>query len=210
MIENLCIEILAIEVGRPTLIGVDGVDGAGKSHFAKTLAEKLSALSSRNVMSSSIDFFHNPRAARTPAGVAPEKSFFLNSFNYEALKKKLLDPLKSKDTGKCMLRHFDHYADVETRSEWVDFDRSTILVFDGIFLHRDELVEYWDYSIFLEAPFTETFKRMAARDGSASDPRDPSNARYFGGQNLYLKNCAPMERATVVIDNSDFLNPVRK
>ena len=47
------------------------------------------------------------------------------------------------------------------------------MVIDGIFLHRDELVEAWDYSIFLDVPFKLSVARMAARDGSAPDPAGP-------------------------------------
>jgi uridine kinase len=76
------------------------------------------------------------------------------------------------------------------------------VVIDGIFLHRDELLEAWDYSIFLDVPFKLSVARMAARDGSAPDPADPSVVRYVEGQRMYLRACRPWERATVVIDNS--------
>ncbi len=46
------------------------------------------------------------------------------------------------------------------------------MVIDGIFLHRDELVEAWDYSIFLDVPFEVSVARMAVRDGSAADFRN--------------------------------------
>jgi len=46
----------------------------------------------------------------------------------------------------------------------------TVLVLDGLFLHRDELVGVWDLSVFLQAPFAVSVARMAARDGSNPDP----------------------------------------
>ena len=72
-----------------------------------------------------------------------------------------------------------------------------MLVVDGIFLHRDELVDWWDISVFLDVPFAETFRRMAVRDGCPPDPTDPANARYLEGQRLYLAQCAPQQRADV-------------
>ena len=78
-----------------------------------------------------------------------------------------------------------------------------MLVVDGIFLHRDELVARWDASVFLEVPFEETFRRMAVRDGCPADPADPANARYLEGQRLYLARCGPHLRATWVVDNAD-------
>jgi uridine kinase len=48
---------------------------------------------------------------------------------------------------------------------------------------------------------------MAARDGGPADPTDPANRRYVDGQRLYLAACAPRERATVVVDNTDLAAP---
>lgn len=80
---------------------------------------------------------------------------------------------------------------------------------DGIFLHRDELVGCWDYSVYLDVAFDVTFARMAVRDGCPPDPADPANHRYVAGQELYLTACAPQSRADVVIDNTDPAAPQR-
>ncbi|MGZ6754483.1 MAG: uridine kinase, partial [Nocardioides sp.] len=55
---------------------------------------------------------------------------------------------------------------------------SAVVVVDGLFLHRDELVDAWDFSVFLEVPFDETARRMAVRDGSSPDHRHPRLRRY--------------------------------
>ena len=191
---------------RPLLVGIDGVDGAGKSHFAARLADRLAALA-RPVIQSSVDYFHNPRAIRYAAEKELHVSFFENSFNYDALKIKLLDPLVSNQGGFVYLRHFDHRVDAEVLVEPTRIDRRCILVFDGIFLHRPELKDYWDFSIFLDVPFEETYTRMSQRDGCTPKPDDPQNSRYFIGQQLYLAQDKPKESATLVIDNANWLNP---
>ena len=80
---------------------------------------------------------------------------------------------------------------------------SAILLVDGIFLHRDELAGRWDFSMFLDVDFATSFARMAVRDGSPSDPDDPRNRRYVEGQRLYLAQCDPASRASLVIDNRE-------
>jgi uridine kinase len=92
-------------------------------------------------------------------------------------------------------------------AEWEQAAAGSVLLFDGIFLHRPELVDYWDYSIFLRASFQSTFARMSVRDGADRDPLAASNRRYLEGQQLYLAACRPGERASVVIDNDDLLEP---
>ncbi len=81
------------------------------------------------------------------------------------------------------------------------------LVIDGIFLHRDELVDSWNMSAFLEVPFSISYQRMAARDGSNPDPHAPANRRYLQGQRLYMRLCNPYERADVLVDNAELEAP---
>jgi uridine kinase len=77
-----------------------------------------------------------------------------------------------------------------------------VVIVEGMFLHRDELCERWDVSVFLDVPFAVSVSRMAARDGSHPDPEHPSLHRYVQGQRIYLSRYKPKERATFVIDNS--------
>jgi uridine kinase len=84
-----------------------------------------------------------------------------------------------------------------------------ILILDGLFLHRPELRGYWDFSVFLDAPFEITVPRGAARGPGFGDPNPNSeaNQRYVLGNILYLREARPKERATVVIDYSDLADP---
>lgn len=54
---------------------------------------------------------------------------------------------------------------------------NTVLIFEGIFLHRDELVDTWDLTVILEVAFTETAHRRALSDGTPSDPDRPAMMR---------------------------------
>ncbi|WP_247355948.1 hypothetical protein [Bradyrhizobium sp. 160] len=74
---------------------------------------------------------------------------------------------------------------------------SSILLIDGIFLHRPELLTYWDASVFLRTDFSVSASRCASRDGSSPDPAAPSNRRFVEGQRLYLRNCQPEAKATL-------------
>ena len=101
IIGNLCSRVLSIQKNGPILVGIDGVDGSGKTQFAKTLADALSH-SNRPILRSSVDFFHNKGSVRKPQGKKSSVSFFENSFNYPELSRKLLDPL-SKSTDSRIL-----------------------------------------------------------------------------------------------------------
>lgn len=157
-------------------IGVDGVDGAGKTWFADELAERI-----EHATRIRVDDFLNPPDIRYRLGRDSPEGFFLDSFDYDAFERAIAGA------------------------------SAPVVIADGIFLHRDELVGLWDFSIWLEVPFSISIPRGAARGyGFGSpDPEALSNRRYVDGQRLYIARCDPQSRATVVIDNSDLADPRR-
>ena len=189
-----------------TRVGIDGVDGAGKTHFADELGDVLTA-SGRSVIRASVDGFHNSRAIRYRMGRGSPEGFFQDSYDYGQLKTALLDPLSPGGSGQYRVAVFDHRSDRLVHAPCRTAEPGDILVFDGIFLHRPELRRYWDYSIFLEVAFAVSIPRGAQRDESSPDPEAASNQRYVRGQELYLRTCTPARFATVTINNDDLLAP---
>jgi uridine kinase len=190
-------------------IGVDGVDGVGKTVFADMLAQTIRS-QGRPVIRASVDGFHNTREIRYRRGKTSPAGFYLDSYNYGELRKVLLDPLGPGGSGVYCPAIFDHSANSPVPAHWSVADPGAVLVFDGIFLHRPELRNAWSLSIFLDAPFDITIPRGAGRGpgwGSA-DVQAPSNRRYIEGQRLYLRENEPQRRANIVIDYSDMANPV--
>jgi uridine kinase len=188
-------------------VAVDGVDGVGKSTFAGALAAALTSRG-RAVVHLSADDFHQPRAARHRRGRDSPEGFWLDSYDYPALVRDVLRPFGPEGSRRYRRAAHDLRTDAVLDLPWRTAAPGTVLILDGLFLHRDELTGFWDFSVFLDAPFEVTVARMARRDGSHPDPRHPSVARYVGGQRLYFAACAPWERADVVIDNRDVTRPV--
>lgn len=189
------------------MVAIDGVDGVGKTTFADELASRLEA----PIIRSSVDFFHNPREVRYARGKHSPAGFYHDSFDLATLRSVLLDPLK-EGAGPRRYRTaaFNHRTDRPVDSPVETAGPRSTLVFDGIFLHRPELRNYWEFSVFLDADRSETLRRCNERDGNpnaSNDPADPVHARYVKGQDLYLRDCRPKERATVVIDNQDLACP---
>ena len=187
-------------------VGVDGVDGAGKTTFAAELAAVLRSRG-RETVHLSVDGFHQRRVLRHRRGHDSAEGFWLDSYDYPALRANVLDAFGHSGTGRYRPASHDLASDRLVDLPWQSAARDAILVLDGLFLHRDELVEQWDFSIFLEVPFAMSVARMAHRDGSDPDPDHPDNARYVGGQRLYFAACSPWERASLVIDNTDLGAP---
>lgn len=129
--------------------------------------------------------------------------FYTDSYDYVRLKDLLLDPLSPGGAGLYRPAAFDHYSDSAVDGDMRQANPGDILIFDGIFLHRPELRDYWDLSIYLDVQFAQSIPRLAARDGGPSDLGAPLNRRYIEGQQHYIRECDPARCASIVIDNSD-------
>ena len=187
-------------------VAIDGVDGVGKSTFAGELAASLRARG-RDVVQVSADDFHHRRAVRHRRGRNSPEGFWRDSYDYGALLHNVLAPFGPGGSRRYRPAVHDLRTDEVLDLPWRTAAPGTVLIVDGLFLHRDELAGCWDFSVFLDAPFEVTVARLARRDGSHPDPRHPSLDRYVSGQRRYFAACAPRRRADVVVDNADVTRP---
>ncbi len=99
-------EIVALLGDGIVLVAVDGVDGAGKTVFADELARVLQACHVA-VLRASIDGFHNPPSIRYARGRASPEGFYLDSYDYDAVRRLLLDPLGRHGDRRIVLAVYD-------------------------------------------------------------------------------------------------------
>jgi uridine kinase len=188
-------------------IGVDGVDGSGKTVFAAELAAHLTGLG-RQVVQVSADDWHQVRSLRYARGRDSPEGFWLDSYDYGRLRSEVLDPLGPGGSRVYRQRGHDLASGEVLRGPGTSAPAGAVVIVDGLFLQRAELAGCLDLVVFLDVPFEETARRMARRDGSSPDPADPSMARYVEGQRRYFAERTPWERADMVIDNTDLTAPV--
>jgi uridine kinase len=188
------------------LVGVDGPDAAGKTTFADRLAGQLRA----PVVRASIDSFHHPAAVRRQRGELSPEGYYRDSFDYLALVNELLAPFREGDARVRIGKH-DFRTDMAALSEARDLPARAVLVFDGVFLLRPELRDWWTLSVYLHVPPEVTITRALHRDvdlfGTTEAITHRYDARYLPGQALYRAEASPQEAAHVLIDNSDVDHP---
>ena len=104
---------------------------------------------------------------------------------------------------------FDQRTDAPLPMRTSIASQESVVIFDRIFLHRPELRDVWDVSIFLNAPFDATIPRIRqGGEWGSPDVHAPSNQRYIEGQRLYLRESKPQALGNFVIDYSDLANPI--
>jgi len=167
--------VAALPASGIRMVGIDGVDGAGKTVFADELAGGLRA-GGLQVIRASADGFHNPAHVRYRLGRHSPVGYYQDSYDYNRLRERLLDPLRSGGARTYVTAIFDvteeSPVDMEERVAPPD---GSVLVFDGIFLHRPELVDYWDCSVFLRVEPEVALERMVQRDGTPGGPDSQEN-----------------------------------
>ena len=210
LLENLTGRIAEIRLPHPVRVAIDGVDAAGKTTLAEELVPLLQA-HGRPVIRASIDGFHNPAHIRYQRGPTSPEGYYRDSFNYEALTELLLSPLGPDGTRRYWSAAFNHRTDSEVQISLETAEPHAVLIFDGVFLLRQELRGHWDFTIFVEAAFEVTLERAMQRDrslfGSPEEVRRRYEQRYIPGQRLYFEECQPKERAMLTVDNNAPLFP---
>lgn len=210
LLAELAGAIAATERSHPVRVAIDGVGASGKTVLADELADSLTGLG-RAVIRASIDGFHRPRSQRYGRGSTSPEGYLDDSFNYEAVRSCLLAPL-GPGGGLCYRTavfdfRTESIVDTQTRTA----DPSAVLLFDGVFLLREELRGFWDFRIFVDAGFEVTLARALKRDlqlfGSERAVRERYESRYIPGERLYLERCCPREHADAVVLNDEPANP---
>lgn len=208
LLRELRAEILHnYRVGR-VLIAVDGISGSGTAAFADDLAEVFRE-EDRTVFRASIDDFHRPREERYARGRDSAEGYYSDSFDYSLFRRVLIEPFRMAGSTGFQLVGFDEERNVGEEARWTTGPKDAVLLVDGVFLHRPELRGLWHYSILLDVPVAEAYRRLHESIGADRRPDASSNARYVGGQALYAVDAAPRGQASVVIDNADEAHPTR-
>jgi uridine kinase len=202
--------------GDRVLVGIDGRSGTGKSTFGDELARALERRG-RVVIRSTTDLFHRPRAERMRLGASSPDGHYQDSHQVPAIVSRLLVPFRS-GASEVLVGAFDEPTD-QPRLLQASVPTSAVLVFDGLFVHRPELLEHWDLTVMLRADrrCDEAWLRFLESD-LPLDPIDRAGEldrrlklakwpRYRQGWSRYLDAIEPT-RATVDIDNEDLAFPI--
>lgn len=123
----------------------------------------------------------------------------------------LIEPLKNGLSMEYYTAVYDFKTESKVQQEPRIATNDSILLMEGVFLLRPELIRYWDYSIFLHIDFEQVISRAKVRDrylfGAEEEIENRYRNKYIPGQQMYLSESNPFSNANVIIDNNDFNNP---
>jgi uridine kinase len=205
----LALHEVALEVGgkaralrRPIIVGISGIECAGKSSFAALLAEYLENRGSRTYVAA-IDDFLNPKTIRYD-GSDLATCYYEKTFRTRELLQQVVHPVFQFGAINNDVLIHDYETDL-VLPRLVRTDRLDVLIVEGVFLFRNPLVEHLDLKVWLEISFEDALSRARGRQTELMRYGSEKIAhryriRYFPAQQRHLDVDRPREAADLIID----------
>jgi uridine kinase len=200
----------SVTVAHPTRVAIDGPPAAGKTTLADELAVVLRT-QGREVIRATIDDFLFPRALRYPRGEYSAEGCYLDAHDYHGLNQVLLDPLGPGGDRRFRCAIYDHTTDTALSLPAMTAPDDAVLVFDGVFLMRPELIAQWDLRIFVSTALDKTVDRAVIREGPRSSRAEVERRwreRYLPAQQLYFAQVRPTDHVDIIVHNDEPGQPV--
>lgn len=168
------------------LIGIDGCGASGKSTLANLLKEECP-----NVSLVHMDDFYLP--SDQIIQVPPFQKPIGADFDWKRVLKQVLDPISQDKSG-----YFQRYDwETDLLAEWHHVPIGGIVIIEGVYSTRKELVDHYDFTIWVDCPRETRLLRGIERDGE--DAREMWENNWMISEDIYLKVHEPQERANLVV-----------
>ncbi|MGV9215651.1 uridylate kinase [Micromonospora sp. RB23] len=200
----------SVDVAHPVRVAVDGPPASGKTTLADELAVFLRR-QGRYVIRATIDDFLFPRTRRYPRGEYSAEGCYFDTHDCAALNRVLLDPLGPGGDRSFQSTVYDHATDAVLSPPKMTAPADAVLVFDGVFLLRPELLDRWELRILVSTAIETTVDRAVIRERQVSSRADVERRwrkRYIPAQQLYVDTVRPIDHVDFVVHNDEPQRPV--
>jgi uridine kinase len=174
------------------LVGIDGTGGSGKSALASGLAGRLRG--TRQVTVVHGDDFYRPMAASDRLLLSPSQGYE-QYFDWQRLRDQVLVPLAGGTVARY--QRYDWATGELGADDMAEVPRSGLVLVEGVYSARPELADYYDLTIWVEAPRALCLSRVRER-GHDHGPGD-WDARWRSAEEHYLAATGPATRLDLVV-----------
>ena len=198
-----------VAVAHPVRVAIDGPPASGKTTLADELATALRARGSP-VVRATIDDFLYPRAQRYRRGEYSAEGCYFDTHDCNGMVKALLDPLGPGGDRRFRAATYDCATDAVVSPPPTTASHDAVLIVDGVFLLRPELIARWDLRILVSTARETTVARALLRERRVSTPSNIERRwrqRYLPAQDLYVGLVAPADLADVIVHNDEPRQP---
>ena len=183
------------------LVAISGMDGSGKTHLTRLLAEQLDRSGVR-VAPIGIDPWQHPQTIRF-GSFDPGAHFYRHAIRFDELFAQVIDPLVANRSLELETRGIRTDVDVWEPLVYVHHDVEVVLL-EGIFLFRRDLVHRYDLRIWVDCSL-ETALRRALERNVENRPVEALRADYdriyHAAQRIHFDLDDPWASSDLLLDN---------
>lgn len=194
----------AANENRVVILGVSGLDGAGKSTFAARAKQYYTALGVSCTTVSVDDFLH-PKSRRYRNG-AGGQSYYEDAFDLERIAREVLVPLQAHGVlGESYYAY--NLSDDSYTSTFFQVRDPTVLIIEGVMIFRAPLLDFLDVKLWIDADRETCLRRAKARVrdirhyGGRSNVAERFINRLYAGQMIHFESDAPLGRADCILSS---------
>ena len=206
LLDRLAGAIESVTTSHPVRVAVDGPPAAGKTTLADELAVLLRARG-REVIRATTESFQLPRAQRYRHGEFSPKPTTTTRSTTTRCAGSCSTRSARTATGGTSTRSTTSTPTPRCPRRSMTAPADAVLLLDGVFLLRPELIDRWDLSIFVSAAFEQIVDRARIRDlallGSTAEVERRFRARYIPAQELYFATARPADHADIIVHNDE-------
>jgi uridine kinase len=211
VLTELADEVLEVVRPHPVRVAIDRCSAAGKTTLADELADILRRRTEREIIRVGIDYFKRAVELRTAYPVDSPEGYYLDTWDNEAIRSRLLVPLGPAGDRRYVTGVMSPNAQAALDSPILTATTDAVLLADGAFLQRPELIDHWDLRVYVDVTFDEVIRRGRARDqawmSSAAAAEHRYRTKYIPGERLYIAQVHPKREADLVVNNEAPNNP---
>ncbi len=194
---------------RSLLVGLSGIDGAGKGFVAAALTAELERAGLR-VALINVDGWLNLPSKRFSCE-RPGEQFYEHGLRLDDMFALLVRPLRETRTHRLVADYVEETA-TSYRSHTYDFRDVDVVLVEGIFLFKRAYRPEFDLALWVDCTFETALDRALARAQERLPPAETVAAYatiYFPAQRLHMRRDEPRRGADAVIPNDPRLYGTR-
>ncbi len=192
--------------GGSLLVALSGIDGSGKGCFANRLHAALEDRAIHTAVVHADDWISPPRQ-RFGSPPTP-RHFYDNAIRFESMFSEVITPLRREGRVDVSLTLGGQSGFLRRRT--YRFDAVDVVLLEGIFLLRRELLPSYDRTIWIDCTFQTALERALERNQEGLPPEQIEHEYrtiHFPAQHHHASRDAPRERAALVVLNDERLAP---
>jgi len=207
-IDELIQRILACRAGIPAsrglLVGLSGIDGAGKGYLAAQVEAHLAQHAVASAVLNLDRWLNLPEKRFSKAD--PAANFYENAIRFNEFFSQLVMPLRDGRSVQLVVDLVEETAS-EYRKHVYDFKDVGVIVVEGIFLFKAAYREFFDLAVWVDCSFPTALARAIDRGQEGLSPAKTIAAYetiYFPAQRIHFAQDKPREHADLIIENDSY------